>query len=94
MRQRWLMRTCWAFFVAMAIGAMGCAQLSEHDLKREVEILKRNQEELRKEVEALKAQGSRPTRPGVRDIEFELGNNPVEGDSSAILTLVEFTDYQ
>ena len=96
MHQRWLTVTCWAFFVTLAFGTTGCAQISEPDLKREIEILKKNQEELQKEVEALKAliQGNRPSRPNIRGIEFELGNNDVQGESSALLTLVEFTDYE
>ena len=90
-------RACWAFFMILALGTMGCAQVSEPDLKREIEILKKNQEEIRKELEGLKALirvPQRPGNPGVRDIEFDLGNNPVRGDSAASLILVEFTDYQ
>ncbi len=96
MRQRWLTRISWAFFMALSLGIMGCDQISKPDLKREVEILKKNQEELRKEVEALKTQitDARPRGPNVRDVEFELGDNPVRGSDAALLTLVEFTDYQ
>jgi protein-disulfide isomerase len=92
----WQKRAFWSLFMILALGALGCAQVSEQDLKREIEILKKNQEELRKEVEQLKAmvQGNRPKAPSVRDVEFELGDNPIEGDSAALLTLVEFTDYQ
>jgi hypothetical protein len=93
---KWLTRTFLTFLMAMALATIGCAQVSERDLRREIEILKKNQEELRKEVEQLKAivQGNRPTGPNVRDVEFELGDNPIEGDNTALLTLVEFTDYQ
>ena len=96
MHWKWLTRTFSTFLMATALTTMGCAQVSERDLRREIEILKRNQEELRKEVEQLKAivQGNRPTEPNVRDIEFELGDNPIQGDDGALLTLVEFTDYQ
>lgn len=96
MRLRWLTGTFGAFFMTLALGATGCAQISEPDLKREIEILKKNQEELRKEVEALKAlvQGNRPAGSNIRGMEFELGNNPVQGENSVPLTLVEFTDYQ
>jgi len=80
----------------LALGTLGCAQSSDQDLKREIEILKKNQEEMRKELEALKAavEGRQPTRVNVRDVEFELADNPVLGNNSAPLTLVEFTDYQ
>jgi hypothetical protein len=96
MHQRWLRKKFWALFVTLALGTTGCAQLSERRLEREVEILKKNQEELRKEVAALKGQinKARPSGPNVRDTEFELGDNPVRGSDTASLTLVEFTDYQ
>jgi hypothetical protein len=92
----WQKRAFWSLFMTLALATIGCAQVSDQDLKREIEILKKNQEELRKEVEQLKAivQGNRPKAPNVRDVEFELGDNPIEGDSGALLTLVEFTDYQ
>ena len=97
MCHRWQTSAVWAFLVMLALGTMGCVQVSERDLKREIEILKKNQEEIRKELEGLKALIRDPQRPGnsgVRDIEFDLGNNPIRGDSAALLTLVEFTDYQ
>ena len=96
MRRKWQTRTFLACFMTLALGTIGCAQISDQDLKREIEMLKKNQEELRKEVEQLKAliQGARPSGPNVRDVEFEIEDNPVQGDSAASLTLVEFTDYQ
>ena len=74
-------RAFWSLFMTLALGSTGCAQVSNQDLKREIEILKKNQEELRKEVEALKAlvQGRRPAAVDVREVEFELGDNPVQG---------------
>jgi hypothetical protein len=54
---------------------------------------------IRKELQEIKAliraaQPARPKTPDVRNVEFDLGENPVKGKNTALLTLVEFTDYQ
>ena len=96
MRLKWHTRIFWAFSMIWALATMGCAPASERDLRREIEILRKNQEVLRKELVELKAliQASRPTRPNIRDAEVELKDDPIEGDRAASLTLIEFTDYQ
>ena len=96
MRHLWQTRTVWVLSMMLALGTLGCAQVSDRDLRREIEILKKNQEEIRKELEALKAavQGQQPRRVNVRDVEFELANSPILGKKDAPFILVEFTDYQ
>jgi len=71
-------------------------------LKEEIEQLKDGQAEIRKQLEEIKkliaerpaAAPARRGGPNVRNAVIDLGSNPVEGDLSAPLTLVEFTDYQ
>lgn len=71
-------------------------------LKEEIEKLKDGQAEIRKQLEEIKkliaerpaAAPGRKAGPNVQNAVIELGDNPVEGDRSAPLTLVEFTDYQ
>ena len=73
-------------------------------LMQEVEKLKQGQAEIRKELDEIKkllqqqarqpARAAAPAAPNVRDVVFDLGTNPVMGESTAKLTLVEFTDYQ
>ncbi len=71
----------------------------EHeDLKREIEALKQGQQEILKQLDELKKQmqprPAAPAGPNVKDVVFDLGANPVQGEQTAKLTLVEFTDYQ
>ena len=74
----------------------------EIHLMREVEALKKGQSEIKKELEEIRklleqrpaAAPSAPAGPNVKDKVFDLGKNPVKGEVSAKLTLVEFTDYQ
>ncbi len=73
-------------------------------LMQEVEELKKGQAEIRKELDAIKkllqqqarqpARSAAPAGPNVRDVIFDLGANPVLGENTAKLTLLEFTDYQ
>lgn len=77
------------------------AQESDADLRRDIEELKRGQQhiqqqlqEIRKLIAARPAAPARPAGPDVAGKEFDLGDNAVEGELSARLTLVEFTDYQ
>jgi protein-disulfide isomerase len=70
-------------------------------LKEEIDKLKDGQAEIRKQLDEIKKliaerPAAAPARrgPNVENAVIELGSNPVEGDNSAPLTLVEFTDYQ
>lgn len=83
----------------LAVPALG--QTPDDDLRRELEALKRGQQQIQRELAELKklvqqqrAQPARPAGPNVAGKVFDLGDNPVEGASTARLTLVEFTDYQ
>jgi protein-disulfide isomerase len=72
-------------------------------LEAKIDALQKGQEEMRQQLEELKkllqarpaaAAPQRPAGPNVADVVFDLGDNPVKGDASAPLTLVEFTDIQ
>ena len=71
-------------------------------LMQQVEELRKGQEELREELAELKRLHQQETRAPeratagskVRDVVFDVGENPVLGENTAKLTLVEFTDYQ
>lgn len=87
--------------VALAIAVPAAGQQSETDLRDEIEALKQGQEEIRKELREIKRlletsqrRPAAPAGPNVQDKVFELGSNPVRGEQTAKLTLVEFTDYQ
>ncbi len=86
--------------------AAGAAAAQEKEagtesLAQQIEELKRGQQEIRSELAEIKklleaaprGAAAQPRSP-VEGRLFELGDNPVKGDSTARLTLVEFTDYQ
>lgn len=76
------------------------AQESKADLEKDIEGLKQGQQEILKQLDELKKlvqvrqAPQQPSGPNVKDIVFNLGNNPTKGPATAKLTLVEFTDYQ
>lgn len=83
------------------MGAAPCfSQEANEDLKKEIEALKQGQAAIQKELAEIKAllasraAPARPAGPSVKGIVFDIGDNPVEGDEAAPLTLIEFTDYQ
>lgn len=91
-------RTIYALFgaalLSLPLAPPGVAQ--ERDLAAEIDALKRGQQQLRQQVQALQRQLQSRGRsgPNVAGKVFQLGDNPVKGVNTAKLTLVEFTDYQ
>jgi protein-disulfide isomerase len=80
--------------------AAAAAQTDQQDVRDEIEALKQGQEQIQKDLAEIKkllqarAQPQRPAAPDVKGKVFDLGANPIKGDTSASLVLVEFTDYQ
>ena len=76
------------------------AQQTPPDLQQEIERLKEGQQAIQKELQEIKKllQSRRPparrAEPDVSGLVFNLRDNPVKGDQTASLTLIEFTDYQ
>lgn len=72
------------------------------ELKKEIETLKQGQQQIQRQLiqilRLIQQQGQparpQPQGPDVEGKTFELGSNPVIGENTAPLTLVEFTDYQ
>jgi protein-disulfide isomerase len=94
-----------AFFSVVLIFSgktdISSAQESISDLKKEIEILKEGQQAIRNDLQEIKAlltsKAQLPTPPpavSVKGREFDLGNNPIRGDSRTKLTMISFTDYQ
>ncbi len=93
------MKTFGLILLVLGLGCTAMAQESVQDLKKEIDVLRQEQQALRKEVQDIKALILNYLAPllserNTRNIEFELGDNPVRGENTARLTLVEFTDYQ
>jgi protein-disulfide isomerase len=85
---------------AMLPAPFAAAQTSDElgALRKEIEALKEGQERLRKDVQEIRTllQGARaaPVAPQPQNVVLTLDGDPVKGDRSARLVLVEFTDYQ
>ncbi len=87
--------------LALSFAPSSSAQETGDDLRQEVEALKQGQqqiqqqlEEIRKLIAARPAAPARPSGPNVAGKVFDLADNPFKGESTAKLTLVDFTDYQ
>ena len=82
--------------LAAAMALPAAAQ--EEDLRKEVEELKKGQQEILKLLKQIQTQ--QPAKPAarkgpdVKDVIFELGDNPVVGSHNAKVTIIELTDYQ
>lgn len=84
----------------VAVGFPAFAQEADQELRNEIEALQQGQEQIKKELAEIKRLlQKRPAAPAqagpnVKDKTFDIGDNPVLGEQTAKLTLVEFTDYQ
>jgi Tfp pilus assembly protein PilN len=87
-----------ASVLLLALSGQALAQESEQELRDEIEALKKGQESLQKEVQEIKrllqARPARPSGPNVQNVVFNIRDNPVHGERTAKLTLIEFADYQ
>ena len=88
-----------AFALLFMLTTNAAAQQPESALRQEIEALKRGQQAIQKDLQEIKQllQARRPQRPPAPDVSgmvFDLGDNPVKGEQTAMLTLIEFTDYQ
>ena len=70
-------------------------QASTDDLKKDIQALQEGLKAIQKDLQDIKAMLARPAPPpsGV-GVVIDLGTNPVKGERTAKLTLVEFSDYQ
>lgn len=90
--------------LALALSALlslpGLAQTEKAEVQRDIEALKQGQQEIQKQLAEIKKlletrpAAAAPKGPNVAGKIFNLGDNPVKGEPTAKLTLVEFTDYQ
>jgi protein-disulfide isomerase len=88
---------------ALMILALGTpavsAQETEPDLAKEIDALKKGQEQILKELQELKhlvasGNAARPAAPDATNVVLDIGEVPQKGDTEANVVLVEFSDYQ
>jgi protein-disulfide isomerase len=90
-----------ALLLSLLLAAGASAQTVD-ELARDFAELEEGQQEIRRQLEEIErllrgragARPAVPAGPEVKDRIFDLGANPVKGERTAPLTLVEFTDYQ
>lgn len=91
--------------VAAPLALSGCGQggtglqgLEEEvgGLREKVEKLEKNQQVIISRLDEIKdrLQPRKPQRPPFKEAVFDIGDDPVLGRADAVLTLVDFTDYQ
>ena len=79
---------------------MGSTPASAQDLEAEIEALKEGQQQIMKDVQAIKkilegaAQQRAPAGPAVAGKVFSIGEHAIQGADTAKITVVEFTAYQ
>jgi len=79
----------------LSMPAAWAQQTSNEELKKEIEALSQLVKAMQKDLQDIKAmlQSRAPAAPP-QNVELELGSNPSRGETTARLTLVEFSDYQ
>ena len=87
--------------VAVAVAsapALGAAQSSDEalrSLEKEVQSLKEGQARLQRDLKEIRNLLQRPAAAAEpQALAFALSDLPIEGESTARLALVDFTDYQ
>lgn len=88
--------------ILVFLGSVGVASAQTADFRQEIDELKQGQRAIQNELQEIKSllekiatqPPAKPSGPVIKDVEFEIGRNPVKGNASAGLILVEFTDYE
>jgi len=70
-------------------------QTSNEDIRKQIEALSQSVKAMQKDLQEIKAllQSRVPAAPP-QNVVLDLGGHPSRGQSTARLTLVEFSDYQ
>jgi hypothetical protein len=87
------------FAFTLVFTQTGCSQTSE-ELKpiiEEMKVLRKGQENIQKELQEVKKllKGKTPARAAeFKEATITIAGDPFKGDKNAVVTLVDFTDYQ
>jgi protein-disulfide isomerase len=96
MRNRsWSLLVGLLFIVLLSASPSRAQQSSTEDLRNEIKALTQTVKEMQKDLQEIKAllQSRAPAAPP-QNVVLDLGNSPSQGEPTAKLTLVEFSDYQ
>lgn len=86
------------FLFLVCVQFVATAQEDTAVLKEEIKQLKQGNEKLHEELRQIKElltrnRNDKSAQAEVADVEFELGDNPMQGSDEAPLVIVEFFDY-
>jgi len=92
---------CWkagvslGLFLSLQPVTVAVAQQQPDELRKEIEAIKESLKAIQKDIQDIKALVSRQAPPpSGLNVVLDLASNPVKGERTAKLTLVEFSDYQ
>ena len=70
-------------------------ELSTDELRKDIQALQESLKAIQKDLQEIKGMLARQAPPasGI-GVVIDIGNNPVKGERTAKLTVVEFSDYQ
>ena len=84
-----------ALGLLMAAPVVAQQQPSNEELRKDLQALQESLKSIQKDLQDIKAMLARPAGPpSLVNKVVDLGDAPVKGDASAVLTLVEVSDYQ
>ena len=83
------------FIVLLSAQPLHAQQPSTEDLQKEIRALGQSVKDMQKDLQEIKALllSRAPTGPP-QNVVLDLSNSPAQGEATAKLTLVEFSDYQ
>ncbi len=93
-------KACAFFLLVLGMAYTGSAQDSTSDIQKDIEALKRGQQQIPIQLQEIRSllfqrTANRGTLElNVRGLEFKLEDSPLRGRDSAKLILVDFTDYK
>ncbi len=85
------------FLLLPLIHLVNAAETSQVNIEDEIKILKKDVQDLKKEVETLKARGAAapPAAPQeLQEVTVSIDDDPFKGKADAQVTIIEFSDYQ
>ena len=94
-KRSWHLLAGIAFTILLSVSPLQAQQSSSDELRKEIQALTQTVKEMQKDLQEIKTllQSRAPAAPP-QNVVLDLGNNPSHGETTAKLTLIEFSDYQ
>ena len=85
------------FLMSPLMNHVNAAETSQINIEDEIKSLKKDMQDLKKEVDTLKAKSTAaPAQPSqeLQDVTASIDDDPFKGKTDAPVTIIEFSDYQ